>query len=115
MCRKLLREGCPVSNDHALLAPSSAARWVQCPGSVAMSQAFPDSGDSEASADGVMAHELAAAWLRADGHPQCDDEEMCDAVDIYVQTVQSAPALCAKPDETIHIQPRVPGVCPDNW
>src|SRR4030042_4687940 len=99
MCWKLLREGCHVSNDPPPLAPSSAARWVQCPGSVAMSQAFPNSGDSEASADGVMAHELAAAWLRADVPPQCDDEEMCDAVDIYVQTVQSAPALCVRPDE----------------
>jgi len=76
--------------QHAPLAPSSAARWVQCPGSVVMSRAFPDAGDSDESAEGTLAHELAAQALRTGVDPVCDDEEMSAAIAIYTDAVRKA-------------------------
>ncbi len=57
---------CRASNmvAHALLSPSSAERWMQCPGSVALSYGAPDSS-SEYADEGTAAHELAAMCLRA--------------------------------------------------
>lgn len=47
---------------HATLSPSSAVRWMQCPGSVRLTKDLPD--DSSAFADeGTDAHELAALCL----------------------------------------------------
>lgn len=52
-------------SQHALLSPSSAARWSRCPGSVSMTKGMPD--DSSVFADdGTATHEL-AAWCLTDG------------------------------------------------
>jgi hypothetical protein len=48
---------------HALLAPSSASRWVRCPGSVLAQMAVPPEPESEAAREGTLAHELAAFML----------------------------------------------------
>lgn len=47
---------------HARLSPSGAARWMACPGSVVLEQAFPDV-DTSYSAEGTAAHTLAAFCL----------------------------------------------------
>lgn len=44
--------------DHALLSASSAARWMNCPGSVHMASLFPES-NSSAAREGTLAHALA--------------------------------------------------------
>lgn len=49
---------------HALLSPSSAARWMHCPGSVALSRLFPDQ-TSEYAQEGTIAHAYAAHLLDA--------------------------------------------------
>lgn len=41
---------------HARHAPSAADRWVFCPGSVGLSEQFPEIGDGEAAAEGDAAH-----------------------------------------------------------
>lgn len=41
---------------HARHAPSAADRWVFCPGSVGLSEQFPDIGDGESAAEGDAAH-----------------------------------------------------------
>lgn len=52
-------------SQHAILSPSSAARWSRCPGSVSMTKGMPD--DSSVFADdGTATHEL-AAWCLTDG------------------------------------------------
>lgn len=47
---------------HALLSPSSASRWMHCPGSVALSRLFPDES-SEYAQEGTIAHAYAAHLL----------------------------------------------------
>ena len=55
---------------HAKLSPSSAERWMSCPGSVALNEGKDDKGSSYA-AEGTAAHELAEKILR--GIPQPAD------------------------------------------
>jgi hypothetical protein len=106
---------------HAKLAPSSAYRWIACPGSVRMSEGIEDVTSTYA-AEGTAAHELAAFCLQnghdaieflgwvvdtvaadkrlfdavlgpltvADGITRFEvDEEMVEAVQLYIDTVQS--------------------------
>jgi hypothetical protein len=49
--------------EHALLAPSSASRWVRCPGSVLAQMAVPPEPESEAAREGTLVHELAARLI----------------------------------------------------
>lgn len=50
-------------NGHALFAPSSMARIVQCPGSVLLAAAYPEADDSPEAAEGTAAHWVMAAAL----------------------------------------------------
>ncbi len=45
-----------MNDAHAFLAPSAAARWVQCPGSARMEALYPEQGDQQAAREGVAAH-----------------------------------------------------------
>lgn len=47
---------------HALLAPSSAFRWMKCPGAPLYEAKFPDT-DSEASAEGTALHEVTESCI----------------------------------------------------
>lgn len=49
---------------HAQLSPSSAERWITCPGSVALCRNLPDSSSSYAD-EGTAAHDLAAKCLES--------------------------------------------------
>lgn len=48
---------------HAPFAPSSAKRWMTCPGSFALSLQYPPEPDSEYAAEGSRLHDVAAKHL----------------------------------------------------
>ena len=113
---------------HALFSPSSAHRWLACPGSVQLEQQFPDNTSSSAE-EGTLAHELAEIKLRnyfftkeygkrklnADikklkENPFWDDE-MLDHTDTYVDYIKSlALSFDAPPSVIIENQVRF-----DQW
>jgi len=51
-------------SGHAKLSPSSAARWMTCPGSVTLSEGIPDTSSDNAS-EGTMMHAFAAECLKS--------------------------------------------------
>lgn len=55
-------------SSHALLAPSGAVTWINCPGSVEAQAGMPDKS-SEFAAEGTAAHELAARCLSEERVP----------------------------------------------
>jgi len=53
-------------SGHAKLSPSSAARWMTCPGSVTLSEGIKDVGSDNAN-EGTMMHAFAATCLETGG------------------------------------------------
>lgn len=51
--------------NHAILPPSSAEQWVNCPGWVEMTSFYPDDEESEASRIGTAVHELGAMMIES--------------------------------------------------
>lgn len=51
-----------MSGTHAVLSPSSAHRWMRCPGSVSAESTLPDQTSSFA-AEGTVAHDIASRCL----------------------------------------------------
>lgn len=50
---------------HARLSPSAASRWINCPGSIALSEQCPAPTTSDYAEEGTTAHALAELKLRA--------------------------------------------------
>lgn len=87
------------SLKHARLAPSSAHRWLACPGSVVLEDGLPDT-ESVYSRDGTAAHELAEGCFKEGhdpahylGRPMSNgvtvDQEMAEGVQAYRTTVRA--------------------------
>lgn len=85
--------------SHAVLSPSSAVRWMTCPGSVSLCKDLPDT-PSKFAEEGTAAHELAETCLEAyrntadySGKQMSNgytvDDEMVLAVQDYVDYVRS--------------------------
>lgn len=76
---------------HAELSPSSAERWMVCPGSVAASRGKPDSSSSFAD-EGTAAHYMAEQILRgADGTTlvgQCADNGVEMTADMLTEVLK---------------------------
>ena len=79
---------------HAILSPSAAHRWMNCPPSACLEREFPSSS-SEVAAEGTAAHALCEHKLRKllklrSKRPQSDfeDDEMDLCSDDYVSFVQ---------------------------
>lgn len=51
-------------SKHARCSASAAHRWINCPGSVALSDQCPDPGSSSYADEGTVAHNLAELKLR---------------------------------------------------
>ncbi len=74
---------------HSLLSPSSAHRWMICPGSAAICRDLPQE-QSEYAAEGTAAHAFAESILRGTDYtvpPEYDTQEMRQYVQTYVDFV----------------------------
>lgn len=87
-----------VDEEHAILSPSGAHRWMECPASVVMEEGEPDS-ESEYAAEGTLAHALAyhcltkkidakkVLMLPHKGKNEVISGEMADYVQEYIDYV----------------------------
>lgn len=87
---------------HSSLGASAASRWMACAGSIQLSKGVVQL-KSEYAAEGSAAHWLAEQCLRSGRAPDefmgCEipmegftftvDDEMCDAVDVYIEAIKS--------------------------
>jgi len=95
-------------SGHSLCSPSAAARWMQCPGSVPLTQGLDDPG-SKFSREGTDAHQLAAECLtrgvdaddeevltitREDGKSFTPDDDMRGYIQVYVDAVRNSSEGC---------------------
>jgi hypothetical protein len=84
--------------EHAELGASSAHRWMACPGSVRLTAGLPEISSSYA-LEGTAAHALAAlalnkrlptaTWIGTELHSIEVTEEMAEAVQLYVDAVET--------------------------
>lgn len=86
---------------HARLGASKAERWINCPGSIRLSEGLPNYS-SEYAREGTAAHEVAemclkngkdaieflGAEIKVEGHLVEVTEEMCEAVQVFVSHVR---------------------------
>ena len=83
-------------SDHAVLPPSAADRWLNCPGSRALSKGL-ENTESDAAREGTFAHDIAARALEVDQPAsafigvKCDgfevDEAMANHLQVYIDYV----------------------------
>ena len=50
-------------DKHAKLSPSAAARWINCPGSIRLSEKVPPPPSSDYADEGTLAHAVAETKL----------------------------------------------------
>ena len=86
---------------HSVFSPSSAKRWMTCPGSIALSMQCPEPETSKYAEEGTRAHDLAEralpAFLSSDPEQakkaiqlikdEADDMEMQECVVNYIQYI----------------------------
>ena len=95
---------------HSSLGASSASRWMNCPGSVALSEGLPNPSSDNAK-EGTCAHELVEVALLGTG--KCRDyvgevyegftvtEEMADYSQVYVDYVTNASEAAGEGSDTL--------------
>lgn len=112
-------QGNHASRKHALCSASAAERWLECPGSVALSLKVPEPPASIYALEGTRAHEVSEKilhhWLNnnftvedsfIDGLKGLEEPEMVDYVMQYVHAcAEEAMAFDATP--TIRIEQRL--------
>lgn len=90
-------------SEHAVLSPSAAHRWLRCPGSVKLSESYPDT-DSVDSRRGTFAHSIAARVLQDPEKEPSDfigvtnkeftvDAEMAEHIKVYTDHVRGVQVL----------------------
>lgn len=110
---------------HAILPPSSAARWVACAGSVMLAALYPELEETEESREGTAAHWAGSEML--EGRPVALGQvtpngivltdEMIEAAELYVDTVDAALARhgCTRADLHVEARVQIPYVHEHNW
>lgn len=122
---------------HAVLGPSSAERWIQCPASVRMAQEVGPGETSTYAEEGTCAHALGeieaslefgmitpaqhvravnkwrAHWQRAIGLTEEQEEEMAAHVATYVNLLKER--MARHPGSVLLLEQRVPTGVPSCW
>lgn len=75
-------------SQHALLSPSKAERWINCPGSIAFCRDIPSTSSPYAD-EGTAAHAVAAAWL-GDSISPAANQKTHDYIKVYTDAVRNA-------------------------
>src|ERR1035437_6556771 len=105
-------------SEHAILAPSSAARWVQCPASAKLALLFPETQDSPKALEGTLAHAVCVAVLQGSPVPAGATDEMLEGADLYVDAIHARTSVSGGMIESKvfckHIHPENWGT-PDFW
>ena len=77
-------------STHAILSPSSAVRWMSCPGSVELSKGYEDQSSTAAN-EGTLLHAISAECLESSrtpaDFPDIDDEQR-RAIQTYLDLVR---------------------------
>lgn len=81
-------------SKHAKLSASSAARWINCPGSVALSDRLPAPESSSYADEGTLAHAIAEAKLR-----QATGEITPEEYERELDRLKESEYYCAEMDE----------------
>lgn len=95
--------------SHALLSPSASKRWIECPRSARLTEFLPDITSTYAS-NGTLAHSVAEGKLNkrlgyTDKKPNCEDAEMDEYTDDYVNFVLEQAAVLTNP--IVYVEQRV--------
>lgn len=122
--------------EHARLAPSSAHRWVPCPGSVQLEEKYPETSVHEMTLEGTAIHEVAATvlgdYLYHDqkGHTfnrasflnttasngVVVTNEMLDVAEVYIRDVIQQSTRFKGPAKVfLEYRVQMPDVHPENW
>ena len=103
---------------HAPLPPSSASRWVPCPGSVVMEMMVPQNDtDKEKAAEGELAHEVCKWMLLGKALPDGATTEMIEGAELYCEDIENVLKTCSsviKPNVEVTLK-NPQAVHPDNW
>lgn len=90
-------------SKHSLIGASSASRWFECPGSIAMIEKAPKQAPNKYAAEGTAAHQIAEKCLmdgkspdeffgqivKVEGFEFEVDQEMVDAINVYLEEVSA--------------------------
>lgn len=83
------------TRSHSTISPSSASRWVNCPGSVLMASLVPPPAESPYAAEGTRAHEIVEYCIKHDVDDPAsvvafagEDEDTLDAVRTHLAYVR---------------------------
>lgn len=109
-----------MSGQHALLPPSDAHRWVNCPGSAQLQAQQPPQPDSDDARQGEASHEIGAALIRGEQYGAIAsngvmlDADMIAGAQLYANHVLS---VCKQHDMAPIVEQRVhmPGISLHNW
>lgn len=123
-------------DSHALLAPSSAGRWVPCPGSVKHEAKYPEQAEHPTTREGSAIHEVAAKVLQEfvefgmKGHTFKRSDfidtiasngvaitaEMCDVAEMYIRDVmQVSTRFDGLTKVLVEHRVHMPSIHKDNW
>lgn len=78
---------------HARLSPSSAGRWVRCPGSIQLCEQFPDEGSSPLDEEGTATHWITSEALQ--GRMQLVGTKAPNGIITTIEMVECAGAYVA--------------------